>query len=67
MKRFIRIYVKKRIWECRGKTFGPRPSDMDVLVEWVMQGYPFKWRTRLWAATHCYNRPPEYPYEWLIK
>lgn len=66
MKRLIRRYIRKRVWESRRHIIGPQPSDYDDVVEWVMQGYPFRWRTRLWAAnsaTHCRYQDI---YKWLI-
>ncbi len=66
MKRLVKRYVRKRVWECASKYLGPHPSDCDEIVEWVMKGYPFHWRTRLWAATKGYNRGHKSLYEWLI-
>lgn len=67
MKRLLRIYIRKRVWESKRNIIGSAPSDYDPDVEWVMQGYPFKWRTRLWAVTH--SRPEtgyKKLYDWLI-
>lgn len=66
MKRLLRIYVRKQVWESKRSAIGPKPSDYDDVVEWVMQGWPFKWRTRLWAvknAIHCRYKDL---YEWVI-
>lgn len=67
MKRLIRIYIRKKIWEANCHVVGLKPSDYDSDVEWVMQGSPFRWRTRLWVVTH--SRPEigyKKLYDWLI-
>lgn len=67
MKRLIRIYIRKKIWEANRNIIGPELCDHDPDVEWVMQGFPFHWRIRLWAVTHS---RPEIGYkklfDWLI-
>lgn len=66
MKRLLRIYVRKRIWESKRNVIGPAPSDYEPVVEWVMEGFPFRWRTRLWVATHADHIRLKDLYDWLI-
>lgn len=67
MKRLIRIYIRKKIWEANRYVIGPELNDYDSDVEWVLQGFPFRWRTRLWVVTHSrIETGYKKLYDWLI-
>ena len=66
MKRLIQIYVRKQVWEVKGRgIMGLTPSDCNEIVDWIMDGYPFQWRTRLWAVKHSYHNHYKDAYKWI--
>ena len=66
MKRLLRRYIRRKVWKRDGNNIVNDPGDYDKVVEWIMEGYPFRWRARLWAVLHskyrCYYKDL---YEWL--
>ncbi len=67
MKKLIERYVRKQIWRYGNGKIHTIYSDLENQVTWVMQGYPFHWHTRLWAATHCGYHDYEKVYKFLVK
>lgn len=66
MKRLIQIHVRKQVWKIKGRRImGLTPSDCDEIVDWIMEGYPFQWRTRLWAVKHSEHNHYKDVHKWI--